>query len=170
MYPNPDAIVINIGIKDKLLFPIITGLLVTLLGGLTVAYAVAVPPHVSTDTANRFFVGYLKTAPDHGQRYSLYRTTFTQDFRQHEDWPTYNAFWNNENYAIAGQAIPLPGNPLAFAVTITFSPVSGQPFQQTIDYYFSCNGFISSVIARISGCPLRDLRIDIAEWVNPGAS
>ena len=103
-----------------------------------------------------------------GQRHFLYRTAFTQDFRQHESWPAYNAFWSNEEYAIAGQAIPVSGDPLTFAVTITFFPVSGQPFQQAIHYYLACNGFIGSIIARIAGCPLRDIKTNIAVWVDAG--
>ena len=161
---------ISISLNDKLLYPVIAGFAASLLASMVFAYAVAAPPYVSSGTANTFFSGYLRKVANVSKRHFLYRTAFTQDFRNFEKWPTYDAFWRSEMDATAGPAIPMPGNPLAFTVTITFHPVVGDDFKQKIDYYLSCTGFISSMRARIWGCPLNGIRIDITEWVGYGAS
>ncbi len=143
-------------LRDKLLYPIVAGLI----AGLIVSYAVAVPARVSADTADSFFSDYFTKATQAGQRRTLYETYFTSDFRHFESWASYEGFWNPVSYATAGQAIPSPGDPLEFIVTVTFYPVNGSPSQQAIDYYLTCDSFIGSLIARITGCPKADIRID----------
>jgi hypothetical protein len=96
----------------------------------------------------------------------LYDTKFTSTFREFEKWSSYKSFWAGIREAKPGQAIPTPGNPLEFAVTVIFYPAVGKPKAQTIDYFFTCNSFFGSVLARIAGCPQGDIMIDRLEWVN----
>jgi hypothetical protein len=61
---------------------------------------------------------------------------------------------------LEGFVVQGTGNPLEFTVKILFTPVTGEPYSRTVDYYLACVGAIGSLIARLRTCPLSDIRID----------
>jgi hypothetical protein len=108
------------------------GLLVAITG-LVLVYAVA-PAKISGDRADDFFRGYFNKVAEASQRPAVYDSYFTADYHRYESLSEYEGFWDLANRATAGQALPT-GGPLEFEVTMTFHPVHGTSWTETIEYF-----------------------------------
>lgn len=162
MYRSQSLVVITPTLRDKLFYP----LLIVVIGGLILNY-ISRPEKISDGTADTFFAGYVKQASQAERRHQLYRNETTRHFRNVYTWQDYNNFWSSFDYAERdGFAQQVAGNQQEFHVKLTFYPPDGHPYSRILDYHLACAGFIGSVLARATGCPLSDVRIDSDEFID----
>jgi len=128
------------------------------------------PVRIPADRADEFFLNYFNKVPASSQRHSIYDNDFTSAFRSYHVWSSYNSFWEPVSYVDIDQAIPISDNPLELTVNATFYPVSGPSWQQSFDYYLTCDGTIDKLYARIMQCPASHIEIDRVVWLDPGPS
>lgn len=139
--------------------------------GTLLYFAFAAPARITAPSADNFLSNYFSAATEASQRITLYDDDVTPSFRKFESWAAYSNLWSAEEKVTAGPAFPGP-SPLEYTVTLTFYPVYGKPFKQTINYYLTCGGLFGAILARnpISGCPPSHIKIDRTQWVNMSAN
>jgi hypothetical protein len=156
---------------EKFLKNIYYDFMAAVVAGSVLYFAFAAPARITAPSADDFFSNYFGTATEASQQVTLYYNDMTPSFRKFESWTAYSNLWSAERKATPGPAFPGP-SPLEYTVTLTFYPVYGQPFEQTINYYLACGGFLGAILARnpINGCPPSHIKIDRTQWVNMAAN
>jgi hypothetical protein len=134
--------------------------------GTLLYFAFAAPARITAPSADDFFSTYFSAVTNAGQRPAIYEDDLTPSFRRFESWPEYSSLWGAEDKVTTGPAYP-GSSPLEYTVTVTFHPVRGTPFNQTINYYLTCGGRLGAIFARDPfGCPPKYIKIDRTQWVN----
>jgi hypothetical protein len=123
------------------------------------------PPSIQASAAHTFLSGYFDEVTHVGQRSTLYQSDLTSNFRGYPgvDWPSYNAFWKKWKSVSVNSVIPVAGNPLEFAATITYQPEHGNPFPDAVNFWLVCTGATGNLMAHVpvfGECPASDIKID----------
>jgi hypothetical protein len=166
------AILISILTKiEKFFKNIYYDFMAAVVAGTFLYFSFAAPARITAPSADDFFSSYFSAATEASQQVTLYDDDVTPSFRKFESWAAYSNLWSAERKATPGPAFPGP-SPLEYTVTLTFYPVEGRPFEQTINYYLACGGFFGAILARdpFNGCPPGDIKIDRTQWVNMSAN
>lgn len=142
-------------------------ILVAIIGALFGAFASTIfvsQPQVATYDAQAFFHDYYGNVTHADQRRALYERDLTLDFRRSpgHDWRSYETFWESEEDVVVQKVESIPGNPLAFNVSLVYYPKGGGIDAEDTIFSLVCNGSYSWLWARIPGwgCPASDIRIE----------
>ncbi len=121
-------------------------------------------PQVATYHAQAFFNNYYDNVTHANQRRALYERDLTLDFQRSpgHDWRSYEAFWEGEEDVVVEKVESIPGNPLAFNVSLVYYPKGGGIDPEDTIFSLVCNGSYSWLWARIPalGCPPSDIQIE----------
>jgi hypothetical protein len=122
------------------------------------------PPSIQASAAHDFLRTYFRKVTNTNQRGTLYLTDLTSNFRDYPgvDRASYNRFWEKWKSVSVNSVIPVPGNPLEFAVTLTYQPKHGASFENDLDFWLVCTGLVGNVLAHVphKGCPSGSIKID----------
>src|ERR1035438_7073619 len=127
------AILISTKIK-KFCKNIYYDFMAAVVAGTLLYFSFAAPARITAPSADGFFSTYFRAATEASQQVTLYDNDVTPSFRKFESLAAYSKLWSAERKATPGPAFPGP-SPLEYTVTLTFYPVYGEPFEQTINYY-----------------------------------
>ena len=122
------------------------------------------PPSIQASAAHNFLRIYFSKVTNADQRRNLYLNDLTSNFRDYPgvDPASYNTFWGKWERASVNSVTPVAGNPQEFAVTLTYQPRHGRSFENDLDFWLVCTGFLGNVLAHVpyKGCPSGNIKID----------
>jgi len=122
------------------------------------------PPSIQASEAHNFVRRYFSKVTNADQRWSMCLNDVTSNFRDYPgvDRTSYNRFWEKWTKASVNSVTPVPGNPLEFAVTLTYQPIHGSSFENNLDFWLVCTGLAGNVLAHVpyKGCPSGNIKID----------
>lgn len=147
-------------VTKYLILPIIASLAVSL-----IVTNLNSSPTIQASAAHTFLNDYFGGVTHAGQRNALYRNDLTSNFRGYPgvDWVSYNAFWKKWKSVSVNSVTPVAGNPLEFAVTLTYQPEQGDPFPDNLNFWLVCTGLTGNLLAHVpvfGECPASDIEID----------
>jgi len=142
---------------------IVVGIVVAFFGALVRTIFVS-QPQVAIYDAQTFFHNYYENVTSSSQRKMLYRRDLTLDFQRSpgHDWRSYESFWGRQEAVVVQKIESIPGNPLAFNVSLAYYPKGGGIDPEDTIFSLVCNGSYSWLSARIPGwgCPASDIQIE----------
>jgi len=154
-------------ISKYLILPIIASVVVSL-----IVTNLNSPSSIPASAAHTFLEGYFNKVTHPAQRNSLYQNDLTSNFRSYPgvNRTSYIAFWEKWESVDVNLVIPVPGNPLEFAVTLTYQPTQGNAFQDNVNFWLVCTGIIGKLQTHVpifGSCPTGDIKIDNEQLANP---
>jgi hypothetical protein len=148
-------------IFSKIIIPMIVAVITSI-----ITTAILATPRVTAASAHTFLIDYFKRVTRADQRPALYKQVLTQSYQSYpnNDFTSYVKYWEKQKQVTVVSVIPVSGNPLEFTVIVTVQPGD---YKAADNYWFTCNGTMASLRARLpwDGCPWNDIKIDNGQSV-----
>lgn len=126
---------------------------------------------VPSSTAHSFLESYYQKIVQPSARSYLFQNELTANFRSAPgvSWSSYENFWATQRFVTVNSVIPVPRNPMEFAVNLTYeSKATNKAMAITYDVWLACHGdFVTGLTSRLPfmGCSADNLQIDATKVV-----